>query len=212
MKKICLLLASNFILAYGTTFGQQFYDDMSTRDLVFEPKNGVLDPACANPASNNINNSQTCAKYTRSGSAKYDNIKIYPAQKLTDVSSYSTYLGNPPKIKMKVYTSAPVGTKVEIQLGKKGDDNYPSGIHSQYQAVTTVQNAWEELVFTFSQIPKGSQVSSTEIDRVAILFAPNSSSSDIFYFDDLTIPLLFSTPADTKSTTATPTVNENEKK
>lgn len=189
MKKIQLLISS--LLISGLVLAQQRYDDFSGNKFQnFGDRDGILDSSSVNPRSNKVNNSPKCAKYIRSASTKYDNIKIYPKRKLMDISPYATHLGNPEKIKMKIYTSAPIGTKVEIQLGKKGDDNYPSGIHSQYEAITTVQNAWEELTFTFSQIPKGSMVSATEIDKITLLFSPNSSNGDTYYFDDLTGPEL----------------------
>jgi len=82
------------------------------------------------------------------------------ALKLADVSPFATYLGIPPKIKMKIYTTAPVGTLVEILLGSKnGNNDYPAGTNSQYQAYTTVSNGWQQLEFKFSQIPQGSETS-----------------------------------------------------
>jgi hypothetical protein len=111
--------------------------------------------------------------------------------KLVGVSEYATYIGNPPQLKMKVYTAAPVGTLVEILLGCRGRNNeYPAGTHSQYQAYTTVSNAWEELEFKFSQIPEGSETSATQIDQLTLLFNPNTSTSDTYYFDDITGPVL----------------------
>jgi hypothetical protein len=151
----------------------------------FGPRNGTLDSISQNPAKSSA---QPVAKYDRSNNVSFDNIKIYPTRRLSDVSQYATYAGNPPKITMKLYSSAPVGTKVEIQLGKKSDDNYPSGVHSQYEAYTTNQNEWEELTFKFSQIPKGSKVKPTEIDKITLLFSPNSKTSDTYYFDDLKAP------------------------
>lgn len=197
MKKIQLLISS-LLLTSGLLLGQQKYDDFSGNKFQnFGTRDGILDSASVTPKPNNVNSSPKCAKYVRLSTTKYDNIKIYPQRKLVNVSSYATHLGNPLKMKMKIYTSAPIGTKIELQLGKKGDDNYPTGVHSQYEAFTTVQNAWEELTFTFSQIPKGSLVAATDIDKITVLFAPNSSSGDAYYFDDLTGPELVpeSTPA-----------------
>ena len=92
---------------------------------------------------------------------------------------------------MKIYTSAPAGTLVEILLGSKNRNNdYPAGTNSQYQAYTTVSNKWEQLEFKFSQIPQGSETSTKEVDQVTLLFNPNSSTSDTYYFDDITGPEL----------------------
>jgi hypothetical protein len=112
---------------------------------------------------------------------------------MADVNEYATYVGVPPKLKMKVYTNAPAGTLVEILLGNKnGNNDYPAGTNSQYQVYTTKTNQWEELEFKFSQIPQGSQTSTSQINQVTLLFNPNSSTSDAYYFDEITGPGLAS--------------------
>ena len=187
----CIMLFSVFLLKMASMFGQsQNYDNFEgTKFLEYSSKNGVLDTAVKNPNSNGINKSQKCALYVRNSGKKFDNIKMNLAGKLTDVKGYATYVGIPPKLKMKIYTSAPVGTLVEILLGNKlGNNAYPEGTNSQYQAYTTVKNAWEELEFKFAQIPEGSQTATNSIDQITLLFSPNSSSSDTYYFDDITGP------------------------
>lgn len=190
--KLRFLLAGIFLLLFiESGMAQQNYDNFNGKALRnYGPRNGELDTAMINPAANSINANAQTAKYKRASDARYDNVKIYPQRKLVDVSPYATHIGVPPKITLKVYTSAPIGTKVELQLGKKDDDAYPSGVHSQYEAVTTAQNQWEVLEFTFSQIPEGSTVSATEVDKITILFSPDSSNSDTYYFGDLTGPEL----------------------
>jgi hypothetical protein len=155
---------------------------------LFGQRNGILDSTALNPQTNAVNNSPTCVKYRRSKEEIYDNIKLDFLKPLVDVSPYATYEGNPPKIKMKVYSSAPVGTQIEIQLGRLNEIAYPDGIHSQYQGFTKKQNEWEEVEFLFAQIPEGSKVSATEVDQITILFAPRSETNYVFYYDDLTGP------------------------
>jgi hypothetical protein len=146
-----------------------------------------------NPAPHDdVNSSSKCAMYIRNGSKKFDNIKMSVIGKLADVSPFATYTGNPPKLKMKIFTSAPPGTLVEILLGSQGRNNeYPAGTNSQYQARTTRTNTWEEIEFLFSQIPQGSETSTKEVDQITILFNPNTLTSDTYYFDDVTGPALF---------------------
>ncbi|MGZ6539726.1 MAG: hypothetical protein ACXVEB_15230, partial [Bacteroidia bacterium] len=154
-----------------------------------------------------------CAKYVRNGEKKFDVVKMSFNKKLSDssVSAYATYLGIPPKFKMKVYSTAPVGTLVEILLGSKNGNNaYPAGTNSQYQAYTTVTNAWEELEFKFSQIPKGSETSTSQIDQLTILFNPNSTTSDTYYFDDITGPSLAKKEPELISKTNTNQAEENK--
>jgi hypothetical protein len=183
------------------------YDDFEGKKSVFyRDKSGVLDTTAKNPKPDAVNGSAHCALYVRNGTKKFDNIKMELKANLSDVSAYATYLGEPPQLKMKIYTSAPAGTLVEILLGRKsGNNDYPAGTNSQYQCYTTKSNEWEELHFLFSQVPQGSETSMTQIDQVTLLFNPNSSSSDTFYFDEITGPPMVSsstqqiaTPNDTK--------------
>lgn len=177
------------------------------KSLHYGERSGVLDTLAKNPAPNKVNGSQKCALYVRNGAKKFANIKMNLQGNLTGVEAYATYLGIPPKLKMKVYTTAPAGTLVEVLLGSRnGNNDYPAGTHSQYQAYTTVSNQWEELEFKFSQIPQGSETSSSQIDQAVLLFNPNSSTSDTYYFDELTLP-----PLKIKDTSASVTP-ENEQK
>ncbi|MCW3102138.1 MAG: hypothetical protein JWO09_578 [Bacteroidetes bacterium] len=191
--KKCMAFISALLLA-APAVSQTVYDDFEGNKLLhYGTKNGVLDTAVKNPAPNDINKSPKCAMYVRNRTQKFDNIKMPLNGKLADVSPYATYLGVPPKIKMKVYTTAPVGTLIEILLGDKSKNNtYPGGTNSQYQAHTTVSGAWEELEFKFAQIPEGSETPTDGVNQVTLLFNPNSSSSDTYYFDDITGPAVVS--------------------
>lgn len=187
MKKLILLII--IVNIFGSALAQQNYDDFEgSKHQNFGPMSGTLDSMHVNPNQDTINSSTLCARYIRNDTVSFDNIKMYTYSKLVDVSPYASSSISAPKITMKLYTTAPMGTFIELQLGKKADDVFPSGIHSVYQAVTSVQNAWEELEFTFNQIPPGSAVSATDIDKIILLFYPYSFSPDTFYFDDLTGP------------------------
>ena len=194
MGKSTLLLLVFLMQAGAANSQSQTYDDFEGKKaILYGSKNGVLDTAAKNPAPGGINTSSKCAMYVRNRGKKFDNIKMDVSGKLSDVSNYATYTGIPPKIKMKVYTTAPAGTLVEILLGSKAGNNaYPEGTNSQFQAHTTVSNAWEELEFKFAQTPEGSKTSTTEVDQITLLFNPNSSSSDTYYFDELSGPAVSS--------------------
>ncbi len=177
-------------------FSQATYDNFEGNKLVsYSEKGGVLDTAASNPAPDKVNPSSKCALYVRNQSKKFDNIKMKLNANLVDVSPYATYLGVPPCLKMKVYTTAPAGTLVEILLGsRRGNGDYPAGTNSQYQAYTTKSNSWEELAFKFSQIPQGSETATTQVDQVTLLFSPNSNTSDTYYFDEINGPSLVGWP------------------
>lgn len=198
----CAILFSACLFQAGSMVSQtQTYDNFEgTKSLHYNVKTGgVLDTLASNPAPDNINSSKKCAKYVRSDKKKYDNIKMILNGKLTDVSKYATYIGNPPTISMKVYSTAPVGTLIEIQLGTSANTEFPSGTNSQFQAYTTVKNAWEEIQFKFSQIPKDSETSTTEVDQITLLFNPDSLTKDTYYFDDISGPSLISAKSSVKA-------------
>ncbi len=188
-KSLFLLSAS--VLSICTMNSQSLcYDNFEgAKHLYYSEKFGVLDTLSKNPSPNKTDTTLNCALYVRNASKKFDNIKMALRGKLMNVENYATYLGVPPQITMKIYTTAPVGTLVEILLGSKGrNTEYPAGTNSQYQAYTTVSGEWEELKFKFSQVPQGSETAFTEVDQVTLLFYPNSSNSDTYYFDDITGP------------------------
>ncbi len=192
---LVFLFYNGFILAQSVC-----YDNFEgAKSLNYVDKSGVLDSLAKNPAPGKVDSTAKCAMYVRNASKKFDNIKMKLLGNLYDVESYATYTGIPPKIKMKIYTTAPAGTLVEILLGNRGRNNeYPAGTHSQYQAYTTVSNGWEVLEFKFSQIPQGSETSANQIDQVTLLFNPNSSNSDTYYFDDITGPPVVANPTEEK--------------
>jgi hypothetical protein len=189
--KIILLLLFCLFFTIMEVIGQQMYSDYEGYSVhYFIYKDGILDTNSVNPFPDKVNNSSTCVKYIRSREEIYDNIKMHLKLKMADAERYATYHGNPPKIKLKVYSTAPVGTEIEIQLGKRSEIAYPDGVYSQFQSKTTKQNQWEELEFLFATRPEGSKVDKDEIDQVTLLFAPDSKANYTFYFDELRGPEL----------------------
>jgi hypothetical protein len=195
-KKAILFLSATMLLGItSVSFGQQIYDDFDGKNYqFFGPVNGVIDIHAKNPKPNSVNPSKECAKYTRPKGVPYASIKMNTKHKLQDVEKYATHLGTPPKVKVKVYSKAPVGTKVEVQFGRKGE-TYPTGVHSVYQGATTKQNEWEEITLNFAEVPKDSKLAPTEADQIILMFAPNSSNTESFYFDDIEGPSLSTIPA-----------------
>ena len=92
-----------------------------------------------NPAKSGINTSDSVLKVEQeSGTEGWTGIKTDLADNI-DFSSMKAF-------KMKVYTAAPVGTTVRLKFEKDGDGN----TFIELDAVTTKQNAWEELTFDFT--------------------------------------------------------------
>lgn len=186
MKKLFTLIA--VLLITGKSYGQQNYCDFEgTKSIYFTQYNGVLDTVQVNPMTNTVNPSSLCAKYIRSADL-YDNFKFFTYSKLTDVTPYASSTATN-YITMKVYSSAPAGTQVDLQLGAKTVTTYPAGVHSIYTTTTSVSHAWEVLTFKYVSNPTGATIAATDIDKIVVLYHPNSSARDTVYFDDPTGPV-----------------------
>jgi len=188
MKKLYFFILA-LIVSQVVTGQQNYCDFEGNKVLSFGLSTGILDSFAINPDPDNVNTSTYCAKYLRNTSL-YDIIRLYPDTQLEDVSAYANSSPQAPKITLKVYSSAPVGSEIQLQLGMKSIDSFPQGTHSSYAGITTVQNAWELITFYYYESPSGSMVLPTDIDKIILLFIPNSSSVQTFYFDDLTGPPL----------------------
>lgn len=190
MKNIFFSIGILFI--YSVLPAQQNYCNFEGIKVIsFGWAFGPLDTLFANPAPDSVNGSAYCARYVRDTSL-YDNIKIYPYEKMSNITPYANNTFQTPKMKMKVFSSAPPGTKIKLHLGPKTDDNYPTGVHSEYVGVTKMQNAWEMIIFHYLQSPQGSNSAPDNVDKIALFFNPNSNEKDTFYFDDLMGPELLS--------------------
>jgi hypothetical protein len=189
MKRPLLSLFGLFIAYFSFAQQQNYSDFEGMKYFTFGQYTGQLDSVFANAYPNTTNSSSYCAWYKRD-TEQYDYIKMYTDTQMVDVSPYSSNSFNAPRIRMKVYTTAPAGTAIILQLGIKSVDNYPAGIHSEYIANTTMRYAWEQLTFSFFQAPSGSLAGPTDINKMVLLFYPNSTSRDTFLFDDITGPPL----------------------
>lgn len=146
--------------------------------------NGTLSEV-NNPASNAVNNSARTARYVRNGSQQYDAL-FYDNCLLDDGTQYAS--ATPVYVlKMELYSTAPAGTQVQLQLANQAAwGAYPLGIHSYYTATTTVANQWQTLTFTYAGSPDpAGGVYQNNLDRAVFLFNPNSYTNHIYYFDNL---------------------------
>jgi beta-glucanase (GH16 family) len=158
-------------------------DFQSNRNVLYPLKTGVLTEAVANPSATGINTSAAVGKYVRNSSELYDVLNI----KNVTITNANDYVYGRKKLSFDIYTSAPVGTKISMQLENSlvtTATNYPSGRHSGFKATTTVQNKWETIEFEFEKIidPNTSALS---INNVVVLFESNSNSGATYYFDNL---------------------------
>jgi len=136
-----------------------------------------------NPGTNTVNTSVDVGQYVRNSNEQYDVI-IYEEAVLSDAADYTS---GELVLKMDVRTDAPVGTTVEVQIGNvEAAGTYPSGVHSNFTATTTVTNEWETLTFSYLSSPDPNGASYSEnLDRLVILFNGNSWTDDTYYFDNI---------------------------
>jgi len=158
-------------------------DFQSNRNVLYPVKTGVLTEAVANPSATGINTSALVGKYVRNSSELYDVLNI----RNVTITNANDYVYGRKRLSFDIYTSAPVGTKISMQLENSNvttATNYPSGRHSGFKATTTVQNKWETLEFEFEKIIDPN-TSALAINNVVLLFESNSNSGATYYFDNL---------------------------
>lgn len=170
--------------------------------LSFREKTGQLDTLFKNPKPDEINLSDNCVRYKRNPSVKYDYIKldINKDLKTSMIQHLQKAEKNMLKYRMKVFSNAPAGTTIELLVGKNiGEKDYPDGTYGHFRTKSSSSGKWEELEFEFIQTPQGSSVSAEQINQITLLFNPDTSSSDFYYFDLNSITLSNSN-AGTKNT------------
>ncbi len=165
------------------TAGTLFEDYETTHNVSYVTANGTYLATQNNPSATGVNTSAHVARYTRSSTSTYDALTLASAA----VKDGGLYKAGDKIFAMDVYTAAPVGTVISWQLESSAASlpgNYPAGRHSIYQAVVKQSNAWQTLQFTYASTPDGSTTDAS-VDRLVFLFAPNSSTGDVYYFDNL---------------------------
>ncbi len=146
---------------------------------------GQLSEEIENPGSNDINDSALSGSYVRNSSEQYD-VLVYD---ISEVSDASDFVSGEKRFVMDVYSTAPVGTEILLQLENKTSaqpNNYPSGRHSRYSVNTTTQNEWERLTFSYIDRPDQG-LSDQAIDQLILLFSPDSFDGSTYYFDNFEI-------------------------
>ena len=187
MKKILLTLS--ILVAFLGSKGQMLWDDFENPSPIsYVHTDGALNQRFDNVVANAVNMSDTCARYARNIAVLYDVIVINPNGILQDIASYND---STLKINMKVWSPS-AGDTIQITLEDNNlanSGNYPTGRHSEYRAITTVANTWENLEFTLFNRPDMSMTDTT-LNQMVILFEPGQLSSSIFLFDSLVGPTI----------------------
>jgi hypothetical protein len=121
----------------------------------------------SNPQINGINTSETVCQIVRDGGAYYAGSKIFIDSPI-DLSTMW-------HISMKVYTTAPVGTRIKLEL-----ENVSGATSLDY--LTTVTGGWETASWNFDG-------QANDYDRIMFLFdfgnVGDGSATSTFLFDDV---------------------------
>ena len=201
MKIFTQMLFMGVLLAAGSqASAQTLYDNFEATRLVSYPvAAGTFTQNTANPGSNTVNSSSTCALYTRDAGQQYAVIVVKPNN--ARMASVAAYAAGTKRISIK-FRSPAVGTVVQAVLQnstKSNTNNYPDGkFGGDFNATTTVANAWETLTFTYTAGGAGNfdpTVTATDVDQMVLLVAPGTNTGATYYLDDITGPELIINPA-----------------
>ena len=202
MNNFTRMLTAALLVAGTQASAQTLYDNFeATRIVSYPTVQGVFTQNAANPGSNTVNSSPTCALYTRDGGQQYAVIVVKPNNAV--MANVSAYAAGTKRISVK-FRSPAVGVTVQavLQNSVKSNTNmYPNGkFGGDFNAVTTVANAWETLTFTYTAAGAGNfdpTVLPSDVDQMVLLVAPNSNNAATYYLDDLMGPELLAGPTST---------------
>ena len=212
MKIFTQLLSAAFVVAGVTSAAAQtLYDNFETTRIVAYPvAQGVFTQNAPNPGANAVNGSSTCALYTRDAGQQFAVIVVKPNN--ARMASVAPYVAGTKRISIK-FRSPAAGVLVQavLQNGVKSNTNmYPNGkFGGDFNATTTVANAWETLTFTYVPASGGNfdpTVLATDVDQMVFLVAPNTNTGATYYLDDIMAPELIAGPT---STTAVSQLYDN---
>ena len=186
MKKVSLLFFS-LLLAYVTHYGQSTWDNFeNTRLGFYDFSHGALNTYVGNPDKTG-NTSEVVASYKRNAGIQFDVIVIDAPSVLENVADYLT---DTKQMMLDVWSSIPAGVTVQITLEdttRATNVNFPTGRHSVYLATTTTDSAWETLTFAYNNRPDAT-VPDTTVNRIVLLFNPDSFTDESYFFDNLVGP------------------------
>lgn len=164
---------------------QQLYDNFDdVRELDYGFINGEFFPYVANPSPDGVNGSAVVGQYFRNPVELFDVIVTNPGT-LADISDY---ISGTKQMSMDVIAPGP-GFIVQITLEDSvaaEPINYPTGRRAEFQATTT-GSGWETLTFTLTNEPDVT-VPNTGVNAAVILFNPNATVDQTWYYDNLTLP------------------------
>jgi|GEM_PF-472124 len=187
-------VATEMLLNYDGT-AKLTFDAAST--------NGAYTAPTANPGAAGVNTSANVAKYVRNSTQQYDVLFFNAGVAGTVIQDAGLFKNQTYQFQVDVYSSAPVGTPINITLQNKAAaaplGSFPAGRNSTYLANTTKQNQWETLTFAFNSAPDAG-TANVAIDQLAVLFNSGFYTGETYYIDNIRIAKK-ATPTYTAGTT-----------
>ncbi|WP_421889227.1 family 16 glycosylhydrolase [Marinoscillum sp.] len=164
---------------YVRSFAFENFDEAA--NVTFSQATGTLTEV-ANPGADAVNPSAISGKYVRNSGEQYD-VLVYNTSAISNADSYAN---KDKKFYMDVYTSAPIGTKIILQLETPNatPTNYPTGRHSRYEATVAQNNSWQRMIFSLLDRPDPS-AAGTDVGTMILLFSSNTFTGHTYYFDNL---------------------------
>ena len=212
INSINLLLAGLSVLASASAVAPAVtflsFESGNSDQAAFERAAGSFTSEISNPLTNDsVNPSSLVGRYIRNPAIVWD-WSLFSTSAITDAS---LYLDGDLVFEMDVLTyDAEIGTQIDITIEDTtitATQDYPSGRHSRYTAVTSVQGEWERLTFSKLDQPDAS-VANDGISAILISYAPGQSVSGTFYVDNL-VAVAASTVPSTPPPTAAPSPSVN---
>lgn len=166
---------------------EQIYEDFQSNRLItyLPATTGTLTQAIANPSATGANTSPLVGRYVRDAAELYDVLYVQNIE----VSNANDFVAGRKKLTMDVYTAAPIGSKITMQLENSATvtgTNYPIGRHSAFRAFTSAQNQWETLEFELeTTLDAGTSIFS--VDQIVFLIESGSNSGNTYYFDNVLV-------------------------
>jgi hypothetical protein len=190
-KFYLLFLAFSFVgqQAMSQTTWDNFEDQ---RKGTYGFISGSFIPYNENPDQTGANTSQVAASYTRNPAEQFDVIILEGA-----MDDLSDYVSGEKVMSIDVWSPA-AGTTIQITTESSETAlpaNFPTGRHSVYLTETTVSESWETLTFSFDNQPDPS-VADDNVDRIVLLFDPETNNDDTYFWDNLNGPELADDPCE----------------
>lgn len=143
-------------------------------DTDFLNFNGSIASVISNPQIGGINTSNTVAQVVRDGGEFFAGSQLF----LDGPINFATLS----QISMKVYTTAPIGTRIKLEI------QGPNAL-TNLDYITTVSGTWEMATWNFYRQANNDEGQPIDYDRLQILFdfgnVGDGTASSTFLFDDI---------------------------